>query len=82
MLGLTIVHLAKFKIAMFCPDVESACKVALLLTLKGLCHLAFLTRFVSWLAFVIAIFMALENGDNQGKPGDGNCRACWTKETL
>ena len=33
--------------------------------LKGLFHPAFLARAVSWLAFVVAIFMAHENGDKQ-----------------
>ena len=33
--------------------------------LKGLFHPPFLARVVSWLAFVVAIFMAHENGDKQ-----------------
>ena len=35
--------------------------------LKGLFHPAFLAHVVSWLAFVVAIFLAHENGDNKGK---------------
>ena len=34
-------------------------------SLKGLFHPAFLARVVSWLAFVVAIFMGHENGDKQ-----------------
>ena len=33
--------------------------------LKDLFHQAFLARVVSWLAFVLAIFMGHENGDKQ-----------------
>ena len=33
--------------------------------LKGLFHPACLARVVSWFAFVVAIFMAHENGDKQ-----------------
>ena len=33
--------------------------------LKGLFHPACLARVVSWFAFVVAIFMAHQNGDNQ-----------------
>ena len=36
-----------------------------LLYLKGLFHPACLARVVSWFAFVVAIFMAHENGDKQ-----------------
>ena len=32
-------------------------------TLKGLFHPACLARVVSWIAFVVATFMGLENGD-------------------
>ena len=35
------------------------------LQLKGLFHPACLARVVSWFAFVVAIFMAHENGDKQ-----------------
>ena len=35
------------------------------LCLKGLFHPACLARVVSWFAFVVAIFMAHENGDRQ-----------------
>ena len=34
-------------------------------TLQGLFHPACLARVVSWFAFVVAIFMAHENGDKQ-----------------
>ena len=50
--------------------------------LKALFHLAFLARVVSWLAFVVAIFMGHENGDNKGKPGGGTYKECWMKQTL
>ena len=35
--------------------------------LKGLYHPACLARAVSWLAFVVAIFMGHENGNNKGQ---------------
>ena len=35
------------------------------LSLKGLFHPAYLARVVSWFAFVVAVFMAYENGDKQ-----------------
>ena len=35
--------------------------------LKGLFHPAFLSRVISSLAFVVAIFMAHQNGDNKGE---------------
>ena len=35
------------------------------LPLKGLFHPAYLARVVSWFAFVVAIFMAHENGEKQ-----------------
>ena len=50
--------------------------------LKGLFHPACLARVVSWFAFVVAIFMAHENGDNKGKPRDDTCKECWMKQTL
>ena len=51
-------------------------------TLKGLFHPACLARAISWLAFVVAIFMGHENGDNKGQLTDGTCKACWMKQTL
>ena len=50
--------------------------------LKALFHPAFLARVDSWFAFVVAIFMAHENGDNKGKPRDDTCKACWMKQSL
>ena len=45
-------------------------------TFKCLFHPASLKRVVSWLAFVIAIFMAHENDHNKSKTGYGTCKAC------
>ena len=61
--------------------------------LKGLFHPACLARVISWFAFVAAISWAIsideidlgqvyENDDNNGKPRDGTCKACWMKQTL
>ena len=50
--------------------------------LKGPFHPAFLARVVSWLAFVVAIFMGHENGGNKGQPRDDACKECWMKEIL
>ena len=50
--------------------------------LKGLFHPACLARAVSWLAFVVAIFMAHENDDNKGQRGDRTCKECWMKHIL
>ena len=43
---------------------------------KGLFHPAFLPCAVSWLAFVVAIFMGHEKGDNKGQPRDDACKEC------
>ena len=50
--------------------------------LKGSFHPAFLARVTSSLAFVVAIFMGHDNGDNKGLPRDDMGKECWMKETL
>ena len=50
--------------------------------LKGMFHPACLARVVSWIAFVVAIFMGHENGDNKGNSRDDTCKECWMKQTL
>ena len=52
------------------------------LVLTGLFGPALLARVVSWLAFVVAILMAHENGDNKGQVRDDTCKECWMKGTL
>ena len=44
--------------------------------LKALIQPAYLARVASWLAFVVAIFMVHENGDNKDQPRDGASKAC------
>ena len=50
--------------------------------LTGLFHPACPTCVVSWFAFVVAIFMGHENGDDKGKPRDDTSKECWMKQTL
>ena len=45
-------------------------------------HPAFLASAVSFLAFVVAIFMGYENSNNKGRPRDGTFEAFWMKQTL
>ena len=42
---------------------------------KGLFHPACLARTISWFAFVVAIFMSHENGDNKGQLKGDTCKA-------
>ena len=49
---------------------------------KGLFHPAFFAQVVSWLAFVVTIFMGHKNGDNKGRPRDDPCKEYWMKQTL
>ena len=49
---------------------------------KGLFHPACLARVVSWLAFVVLIFMEHGNGDDEGQPRNDTCKECWMKLTL
>ena len=51
-------------------------------SLKALIQPAYLARVTSWLAFVVAIFMVHENGDNKGQPRDGASKACWLNKGL
>ena len=44
---------------------QSFCNHGIFIMLKGLFHPACLASVVSWFAFVVAIFMAHENGDKQ-----------------
>ena len=55
------------------------CRISLL---KALIQPAYLARVASWLAFVVAIFMVHENGDNKGQPRDGASKACWLNKGL
>ena len=50
--------------------------------LKALIQPAYLARVASWLAFVVTIFMAHENGDNKDQPRDGASKACWLNKSL
>ena len=50
--------------------------------IKDLFHPALLAHVLSWLAFVVAIFMGHAKGDNKGKPGSDTCRECWVEQTL
>ena len=52
------------------------------ISLKALIQPAYLARVASWLAFVVAIFMVHENGDNNGQPRDGASKACWLNKGL
>ena len=50
--------------------------------LKALIQPECLARVASWLAFVIAIFMGHENGDNKGQLRDDASKACWLNKSL
>ena len=50
--------------------------------LKALIQPAFLARVASGLAFVVAIFMGHENGDNKGQLRDDASKACWLNKSL
>ena len=50
--------------------------------LKGLFHLVCHAHMLSWFAFVVAIFMGHENGDNRCQLRDDTCKECWMKQTL
>ena len=50
--------------------------------LKGLFHPSCLSRAVSWLVFVVAIFMGHKNSDDKGKPRDDTWKECWMKPIL
>ena len=50
--------------------------------LKGLFHPAFLAGVISWLAFVVAIYTAHENGENKGQARDDTYKECWMKQSL
>ena len=54
------------------------------IVLKGLLHFifAFLANAVSWLFFVVAIFMAHGNDNNNSKSNDSTCRACWINRSF
>ena len=45
--------------------------------LKALIQPACFAGAISWLAFVVAIFMDHENGDYQSQPRGDMCKVCW-----
>ena len=45
--------------------------------LKALIQPACFADAISWLAFVVAIFMSHENSDDKGQPRGDTCKVCW-----
>ena len=50
--------------------------------LKALIQPACSAGAISWLAFVVTIFMGHRNGDNKGKPRADTCKVCWLIKSL
>ena len=50
--------------------------------LKALIQPSCLARVVSWLAFVVVVFMGHENGEDKGQSGDETCKASWLNKSL
>ena len=52
------------------------------IALKAIVQPVCLAGAISWLALVVAIFMAHENGDNNGQARGDTCKAFWLNKSL